>query len=179
MHHSLRLYGQHQRQFLMLYMFLAKLISVPLLGRWVRSAANIYGRRGHGGYLLTLAEAEKIVDASRDVALGPCNCRQLFRHCDSPIMSEILIGDGVEAFSTRQEADGFRRVSKEEAKDILRDCHQKRLTHTIMQCGQHFYAICNCCSCCCVPMRLRHEYGVGYALVRNQTVVADYQRQQL
>ncbi len=179
MHHSLRFYRQHQGQFLRLYMFLAKLISLPLIGGWVRSVANIYGRRGHNGYLLTLAEAEQIVDVSGDVALGPCRCRQLFHHCDSPVMSEILIGDGVEAFSPKNEANGFRRISKEAAKDILRECHQKRLTHTIMQCGQHFYAICNCCSCCCVPTRLRHKYGIEYALVRNKTVVEDYQRQQL
>ncbi len=178
MHHSLRIYGEHRGQFLRLYMLLARLIRVPLIGRWVRSVANTYGRRGHNGYVLTLAEAEQIVDASRTVALGSCSCRQLFHRCDSPVMSEILIGD-VELFAPRDKAKGFREVSKEEAKDILRQCHEKGLTHSIMQCGQHFYAICNCCRCCCVPLRLRRDYGIEYALVRSKTVVEDYRRQQL
>ena len=178
MHHYLRFYGQHQHQFLKLYIFLAKFTSIPLIGRWVRRIANIYGQHGHHGYLLTVAEAEQIVDASKNVALGPCSCRQVFRHCDSPIMSEIIVGTGVEVFSQIR-PNGFREVSKEEAKEILRQCHQKRLTHTIMRCQQHFYAICNCCSCCCVPTRLRQGYGIEYALVRNKKVVEDFQSQQL
>ena len=178
MHHSLRLYGRYQHQFLRLYILLAKLTNIPLLGRWVRHIANIYGKRGHQGYLLTVAEAEQIIDASRNVALGPCSCRQVFHHCDSPVMSEIVVGTGIEVFS-RIRANEFRQISKEEAKEILRQCHQKQLTHSLTQCQQHFYAICNCCSCCCVPLRLRQNYRIKYAMVRNKEVVEDFRRQQL
>ena len=178
MHHSLRFYGQHQHQFLRLYIFLAKLTNIPFIGKWVRSAANIHGQHGHHGYLLTLAEAEQIIDASGSVALGPCSCRQTFRHCDSPIMSEIVVGIGAEVFSQIR-TDEFHEISKEAAKDILRQCHQKQLTHTIMKCWQDFYAICNCCNCCCVPTRLKQHYGIEYALVRNKEIVEDFRRQQL
>jgi len=178
MHHTLRFYGQHQHQFLRLYIFLAKLTNIPLIGGLVRRIANIYGRRSHQGYLLTVAEAEQIIDASRYVALGPCSCRQVFHRCDNPVISEILVGTGVEVFS-QIGVNGFREVSKNEAKEVLRQCHQKRLTHNIVRCQQHFYAICNCCSCCCVPTRLKQNYGIGYALVRNKKVVEDFQKQQL
>lgn len=178
MHHSLLFYGRYQHQFLRLYMLLARLTAVPWLGGLVRRAANNYGQRGHGAYLLTLAEAEAIVDASNEVALGPCSCRQLYHHCHSPVMSEILVGEGVAVFAKNQ-GNGFRKVSKAEAKDVLRQCHEQRLTHTMVQCRQHFYAICNCCSCCCVPTRLRQRYGIEYALVRDPAVVADYQKQRL
>jgi len=159
-------------------MALAKLINIPLLGRAVRWVANTWGLHEHHGYFLTLREAEQIIDASKNVALGPCSCRQVFHNCDAPIMSEIIVGAGVEVFSQIR-ANGFKEISKEEAKEVLRQCHQKRLTHTVVKCRQHFYAICNCCSCCCVPLRLKQEYRVGNALVRNKEVVKDFQREQL
>lgn len=178
MHHTLRFYGKYEHQFLKLYILLAKLIDIPLIGGLVRRLANIYGQRGHHGYLITVAEAEQIIDASKNVALGPCSCRQVFHNCDAPVMSEIVVGTGVEIFSQIR-ANGFKEISKEEAKEILRQCHQKRLTHTVMRCRQHFYAVCNCCSCCCVPTRLKQNYRIEYALVRNKEVIKDFQREQL
>lgn len=175
MHHTLRLYSRYQHQSLRFYIFLAKLTSIPLLGRLIRRVANIYGRSSHQGLSLTVAEAERIIDASDYIALGPCSCRQVFHHCDNPVMSEILVGTGVEVFA-RIENNGFHVVDKNEAKQVLRQCHRKGLTHNIMRCQQHFYAICSCCSCCCVPIRLRRNYGIEYALVRNKQVVEDFQK---
>jgi hypothetical protein len=178
MHHSLRFYGRHQHGSLHLYLNLTRLVRIPILGRLVRWIANLYARLGHSGYYLTLAEAEKIVDVAKTVALGPCSCRTEYRNCDYPIMSEIVLGDGSsEVYADRQKE--FRQISREDAKEILRQAHQKRLTQSIMRCGKHFYAICSCCSCCCVPTRLRRDYGIGMALVRKADVVGDFQRQQL
>lgn len=178
MHHALRFYGQHQHKFLRLYICLAKLTNIPLVGRLVRWTANTYGQSSHHGYFLTLGEAKQIVDASKNVALGPCSCRQVFHNCNAPIMAEIVIGAGVEVFSDVRPNE-FRQVSKEEAKEVLRQCHERGLMHTIMMCQEHFYAICNCCTCCCVPYRLRQNYKIGLALVRNKEVVEDFGRQQL
>ena len=178
MHHTLRFYGRYQQQWLRLYLLLAKLTKLPLVGRWVRRVANIYARRGHRGYLLTVTEAEQIIDAAGSVALGPCCCRQVSRHCDHPITSEIVVGTGAEVFSQTRRNE-FHRVSKEVAKELLRQCHRQRLVTTIMKCREHFYAICNCCSCCCVPTRLKQNYGIEYALVRNKDILADFQRHQL
>ena len=178
MHHALPFYGQHQHKFLRFYICMAKLTRIPLVGRLVRWVANSYAKRGHHGYFLTLEQAEQIIDASKSVGLKPCSCRQVFHNCDAPVMAEILIGTGVEVFS-RIKPDEFHEVSKEEAKNILRQCHQKHMIHTIMRCQENFYAICNCCTCCCVPTRLRRNYKIEYALVRNKNVVEDFRRQQL
>ena len=175
MHHALRFYGQHQHSFLRFYISLAKLTNIPLVGRIVRYLANMYGRCGHHGYLLTLGQAEQIIDASENVALGPCNCRQVFHNCDALIMAEVVVGAGIKVFSEVRPSD-FREISKEEAKEILRRCHQKQMMHTIMRCREDFYAIC---TCCCVPTRLRQNYKIEYALLKNKEVVKDFQRQQL
>ena len=178
MHHSLRLYGQHQHRLIHLYISLARLTRVPVVGSVVRWVANTYGVHGHSGYYLTLSEAEQIVDIAKNVSLGPCSCREEFHNCNHPVLSEIVLGNGSsEVYASRVKE--FRQVSKDEAKVILREAHQKRLTHSIMRCGNHFYAICSCCNCCCVPTRLRRDFGIGQALVRNVNVVSDFQKQQL
>jgi hypothetical protein len=171
-------YGRHQHGSLRLYLSLTRLVRTPVMGRLVRWVANAYARLGHSGYYLTMSEAEKIVDIAGTVALGPCSCRAEYHHCDYPIMSEIVLGNGSnEVYGDKQKE--FRQISKEEAKNILRQAHEHRLTQSIMRCGKHFYAICSCCSCCCVPTRLRRDYGIGMALVRKADVVGDFQRQQL
>jgi hypothetical protein len=178
MHHTLGLYGRHQHRIIHTYITLAGITRFPLVGHVARWIANAYGKLGHSGYSLTLAEAEKIVDIAGTVAVGPCSCREEFHNCKNPVMTEIVLSSG----STRVYAhrkDEFRPVSKEEAKEILRQAHKNNLLQSIMRCGDNFYAICSCCTCCCVPLRLRNQFGIGLALVRNKQVVEDFQKRQL
>lgn len=175
MHHTLRFYGRYQHGFLRAYISLAKLSKVPVIGGLARLAGNWYARNGHRGYLLTAAEAEQIVDSVQNIALGPCSCRQVFHNCDSPVMNEIVLGTGVDVFRGKD----FRKITGEEAKAVIRRAHESRLTHNLMECGDHFYALCNCCTCCCVPTRLRQEYGIGSALIRKKDIVAEFRRHEL
>jgi len=124
-----------------------------------------------------LEQAERIVDISKSVVPGPCNCRQVFHNCDAPVMSEITIGAGVETFSDIKGSE-LREVSRDEAKELLLRCHDERTIHTIMRCGKDFYALCNCCTCCCVPTQLRKAHRINYTLVKNKYVVEDFRRQQ-
>ena len=169
-HHSLRLYNRYQPLFLKYYIFQARWTRIPLLGRLVRKIANIYGNRVSAGYLLTTDEAAEIVDNSDGLALGPCACRKTFKNCDNPINAEIMIGITRNIFMEGRPEE-FRELTKQEAKDILRKCRERGLIHTIVRCRQDFYAICNCCSCCCVPLRLNKEYGIGNAVIRRDDIV--------
>jgi hypothetical protein len=176
MHHLLPFYGRYQYRFLRAYMRLAKLTKVPLLGRLVRGLANIYARRQHGGFYLTFADAEEIIDASGYVAIGPCACRQVFQNCRHPVMAEIVVGFGQQVYS-QTKGQTFQTVSKEEAKEVLRQCRQQGMMHTAMHCQGHYYTICSCCTCCCVPYRLKHYYGIEYAITRNRNIVAEFKEQ--
>jgi hypothetical protein len=178
MHHTLGLYGKHQHGIIHTYISLAKLTRLPLVGHVVRWVANTYGKFGHSGYSLTLQEAEKIVDIAGSVAVGPCSCREEFHNCSNPVMSEIVISHASDNGYIDKNNE-YRSVSKEEAKDILRQAHKRNLMQSIMRCGNNYYAICSCCSCCCVPLRLRNKFGIGLALVRNSQVVEDFQRRQI
>ena len=174
----MRLYSRYRELFLRYYVFQAKWTRIPLLGRVVRKVANIYGKKGSSAYLLTLAEANEIVDNSEGVALGPCTCRVVFDNCDNPINTEIMVGLSRNIFTEERPRD-YQEITKQEAKDILRQCHQNGLIHTIIKCRQDFYAICNCCTCCCVPMRLKKEYGIGNALIRSDDIVREFKTRRL
>ena len=171
-------YGRFQHRFLKLYMLLIKLVRLPLLGRLVRWIANTYGKNQHGGYLITLDEAQQIVDISKSIYLGPCSCRSVFHNCDLPVMSEIVISAGEEVYHSRKK-EKLEKISKEEALQVLQRNHKANTIHTIMHCQGMFYAICSCCPCCCVPYRLKKDYNIEYALVRNKNIVEEYRQQLL
>jgi len=178
MHHSLRLYSRHRESVLRYYIFIARWTKIPLIGGLVRGVANLYGKKGSAAYLLTLNEAEEIVDSSEGLALGPCDCRSVFKNCDNPIDTEIMVGLSQNIF-VKDRPHNYREITKQEAKDVLRQCHQMGLIPTIVKCRQDFYAICNCCSCCCVPLRLSKEYGIGNALTRRDDIVKAFEERQL
>ncbi|MFC2034938.1 ferredoxin-like protein [Chloroflexota bacterium] len=173
MHHSLRLYSRYREWFLRYYIFQAKWTKLPLIGRVVKRVADLYGKNVHRAYLLTVDEANKIVDLSEGLDLGPCTCRAVFRNCSSPMDAEIIVRFS-QNISAQERSHEYREITKQEAKDILRQCHQRGLIHTIVKCRQDFYAICNCCSCCCVPLRLNKEYAIGNALTRNNDIIQQF-----
>ena len=178
MHHSLRLYSKYRELFLRYYIFQASWTRIPLVGRVVRKVANIYGKKASNAYLLTLDEAKEIVDSAEGLALGPCDCRVTFKNCDNPIDTEIMVGLSRNIFMEERPHE-YREITTQEAKDILNQCHQNGLIHTLVRCRQDFYAICNCCSCCCVPLRLKKEYGIGNALIRSDNIVQEFKEHRL
>ncbi|AKG54020.1 hypothetical protein DGWBC_1379 [Dehalogenimonas sp. WBC-2] len=172
MHHSLPFYGRHQSSFLRIYMMLAPLVRVPLLGNAVRAVANSYARRQHGGFALKSGEAEQIIDAAGWVAIGECACRKVFHNCDSPLEAEIVVGFGKDVYADAEHK--FREVGKDEAKTLVKRCKEAGLMSIMMQCKGHYYAICNCCRCCCVPYRLKSRYGINHSIVRDDHIVQNF-----
>ena len=177
MHHSLKLYGGHRLGTIRLYMFFGAWTKIPLLGRLVRWVANMYGKNMHAAYLLMPNEAEELLDIAEGVAIAKCTCRNLYRKCDNPIDNEILLGPSRHLLLEAM-PDDARETNKEKAREILRDSHQRGLILTILKCRGDFYAICSCCSCCCVPLRLSKQYGIGNGLVRHKGIVDEFREYQ-
>jgi hypothetical protein len=178
MHHTMKLYSRYRELALRYYIFQAKWTKIPLVGRLVRKVANSYGKNVSNAYLLTFNEACDIVDNADGLALGPCTCREVFKNCDNPINAEIIVGFSRNIFMEGR-PDDYREITKQEAKDVLKQCHERGLIHTIVKWQHEFYAICNCCSCCCVPLRLLKKYGIGNALVREDNIVQKLKEHQL
>jgi len=136
---------------------------------------NAWGHNLEGAYALTVAEAEEVIDAAAELALGPCACRQVFGNCDHTIEAEIMLGMSGNVFVDERPGD-YREITKDEAREIIRESHRRGLVQSIIKCRDDFYAICNCCTCCCVPLRLKQQYGIGRALERHPDVVGLFRR---
>jgi hypothetical protein len=173
MHHSLKLYGGNRPGFLRVYMFFARWTKVPLVGRLVRWTANVYGRSLHRAFLLTPAEAAELVALAEGVALTTCDCRKVYHVCDNPLETEILLGPTRHIMEEAM-PQGAREISREAALDVLRENHRRGLVFTILKCRHDFYAICSCCTCCCVPLRLSRLYGIGGAVTRHKDIVREF-----
>ena len=170
MHHTLKLYSSRRKWLLRAYIYLASWTRVPLLGRLVRRVANGWGHNVSNAVLLTLEEAEAIIDRAGGLAVTACSCREVFNNCDHPRETEILIGSARRAFLETIPED-CHEISTAEAKEIMRECHLRGLLHTVIRCRDNYYAVCNCCPCCCVPWRLSRKYDIGEALQRHPDIV--------
>lgn len=177
MHHSLKIYSKHREFFLRYYIWQASWVKIPVIGRLVRKVANLYGGRASAAYLITLQEANDIVDNAAGLAVGPCTCRAVFKKCHNAQNTEIMLGPSRNVFTTER-PDDYHEITIREAKAILKECHSNGLIHTIVRCREDFYAICNCCSCCCVPLRLSKQYGIGNALNRKDNIVEAFKSHQ-
>lgn len=178
MHHTLRFYAGSRRSIIKAYMFFGSWTRIPLIGRLLRKLANAYGRNMHRTYLLSPAEAEELVNIAAGVAAGPCDCRKAYRKCNHPSDNEILLGPTRHIMLEAMPEDS-REISRETAVEILRDSHRRGLILSVAKCRGDYYAICSCCSCCCVPLRLSKQYGIGEALVRHKDIVKEYREYQL
>jgi hypothetical protein len=158
-------------------MFFAGWTKIPLAGRLVRGVANRYGSTAHQAYLLKPEEVDNLLEVAQSMAVGPCDCRQVFKKCQHPVEAEILLAPNRHILLEAMPA-GSREISKEEAREILLDCRRRGLIQTMIKCRDTFYAICSCCSCCCVPLRLSKEYGIGKAVVRHRDIVKEFKEYQ-
>ena len=92
------------------------------------------------------------------IALGTCPCRAISQNpCLPPPMEVCMfIGDPFASFIAEQNPK-YRKCSQEEAVKVLESTHKQGCVHTAFfkkDMGSRFYAICNCCSCCCLGVKM-------------------------
>lgn len=173
MHHTLKFYNSNRQGTLRFYMFFAVWTRIPLLGHMVRKIANAYGRSQHRAYLLTPAEAKELVTIAGGLASAPCTCRSIYHKCNHPRDNEILLAPSKHVLEETMSHD-THEITPERAVEILQDSQRRGLVLTVLKCRENFYAICSCCSCCCVPLRLSKQYGIGEVLVRHKDIVKEF-----
>lgn len=178
MHHTLRFYNLNRKGILRFYMFCAAFTRIPLLGRFVRKMANVYGRSQHHTYLLTLTEAKELVTLAGGLAAAPCTCRTVFQKCNHPKDNEILLAPSKHVLHETMSHDA-REITSDKASEMLQDSQRRGLVLTVLKCRGDFYAICSCCSCCCVPLRLSKKHGIGEVLVRHKDIVKEFREYML
>ena len=114
--------------------------------------------------VLLSEEASKLVDHYDTIALTHCYCKQqkglINDPCKATDKREVCLIFGKPAqFSI--EHNFARRISKEEAKKVLKEAEDAGLVHKVFHSRLDFSkdldGICSCCKCCCGIFRMFYE----------------------
>jgi len=95
------------------------------------------------------------------VVLLECPCRHARENPCEPTDVCMVVGGG--QFTLEHHPNRSRRISQHEALAILRAEHERGHVHTAYfkdACDNRFYAICNCCACCCGGLEAMNKHGV-------------------
>ena len=90
-----------------------------------------------------------------------CPCRSARENPCLPLDVCLIIGDPFASFFEEHDPRRSRRITQAEAVDILRSEDERgHVHHAFFKDAMlgRFYAICNCCACCCGAMR-SHQHG--------------------
>ncbi len=100
-----------------------------------------------------------VLENPGSIVVGTCPCRSAAPNpCLPPGQQDVCIflGDPWATFMDEHNAT-YHRISQEEAVKVLQFCHEKGFVHTAYfehAAGNRMDAICNCCSCCCMGVRM-------------------------
>jgi NAD-dependent dihydropyrimidine dehydrogenase PreA subunit len=98
-----------------------------------------------------------------DVAVFNCACRDNRNNPCQPIQVCMAIGQPFVDFILEHHPRASRRLTQTEALDLLRTEHERGHIHTAYfkdACMDRFYALCNCCKCCCGGIEAMLKYGI-------------------
>ncbi|NDV19602.1 4Fe-4S ferredoxin [Pseudodesulfovibrio sp. JC047] len=98
---------------------------------------------------------EIILNTPEKIAVIDCPCRRSMKNPCTPIDVCILIGEPLVSFMLEHHPDTSREISQDEAVRIIKTEQARgHVSHAFFKDAMlgRFYAICNCCSCCCRAM---------------------------
>lgn len=98
-----------------------------------------------------------------DVAVYECGCRHARANPCQPTQVCMVIGQPFVDFTLEHNPKSGRRLTQEEALDLLEAEHERGHLHSAWfkdACLNRFYAICNCCKCCCGGIEAMTKHGV-------------------
>lgn len=104
-----------------------------------------------------------VLNGPPDVAVYECACRHARTNPCQPTQVCMVIGQPFVDFTLEHNPQSSRRLTREEALDLLEAEHERGHLHSAWfkdACLNRFYAICNCCKCCCGGIEAMTKYGV-------------------
>ncbi len=160
--------------------------TVPAAGGGTAAAGGKIGFADtYHGKVITLDAAKQWVSVDRDVTLGDlehvipyalareivlqhpdhivaleCPCRSARAHPCLPLDVCLVVGEPFASLVTEHQGRRSRWITSEEAIQILTAEHARgHVHHAFFKDAMlgRFYAICNCCSCCCGAMQAQRN----------------------
>lgn len=107
------------------------------------------------------------------IAVIDCACRSTKENPCKPIDVCLIVGEPFASFVLEHGTNNPRKISQEEAVEILKAEDDRGHIHTAWfrdAMGDRFYAMCNCCKCCCAAMR---AFRVGIPVIAPSGYVSE------
>ncbi len=116
------------------------------------------------------------INNPESIAVGTCACRAAAdKPCLPPPMEVcLIIGDPYASFIA-EKSPLFRKCTQEEAVDVIEAAHQRgdvQAAYFKKDVGNKFFAICNCCDCCCVGIKMWNQLGGAVPIIAPSGYVA-------
>lgn len=100
--------------------------------------------------------ATELLKTAKSIALTNCACRTIEQKCDKPVETCLAFNESAEFMI---EYGHGRRITVEEAVDVLKLCEEAGLVHMTCNCKNSLLFMCNCCGDCCHLLRPYTEYN--------------------
>ncbi len=108
-----------------------------------------------------------ILKNPHNIAVYECPCRGVQKNPCTPTEVCLVVGEPFADLVRMFQPFRSRRISPEDALRILREEDDRGHVHTAWFKSamlDRFYAICNCCSCCCLGMQFMARYNMKMLL---------------
>lgn len=106
-----------------------------------------------------------VLEHPEEIIACKCVCRLTSENHCQPDEVCLLIGEPFVSYVLDHQPEFSRRITREEALGILQTTDEQGCLHAAFfkdVIGGRFYAICNCCSCCCVALKSHRFIGVPF-----------------
>lgn len=103
-----------------------------------------------------------VLNAPPEIVVFECPCRHTRAVPCQPTQVCMMIGRSISAFMLKHHPGSARRLSQAEALELLRAEHERGHVHSAWfkdDLGGRFYALCNCCRCCCFGIEGMLKHG--------------------
>lgn len=119
--------------------------------------------------ILSMPQVEKILRASRTIAITDCQCRKRLKGCDAPVDVCLSLND--EAEEKVRNGDG-KEVTLAEALAALKRSYEAGLVHVAYanKDDKELIYICGCCSCCCYSFAAMQKFGFNDAVMSSEMI---------
>ncbi|PKL38295.1 MAG: 4Fe-4S ferredoxin [Spirochaetae bacterium HGW-Spirochaetae-1] len=105
-----------------------------------------------------------LIGSPLEIVLMDCPCRASRPDPCLPLDVCMIVGQPFTDFVLEHRPEISRRISHHEALEILEAEHRRGHVHSLWfkeAAAGRFFAICNCCRCCCVGLELVNRLGIN------------------
>lgn len=122
------------------------------------------------------AAREIVLQGPPDIAVYECPCRQARDNPCQPTRVCLVVGQPFVDFTLEHNPHSSQRITQAEAVELLRAEHERGHLHAayfkdLML--NRFYAICNCCKCCCGGIEAMTRHGVPMVISSGYVAIID------